>query len=282
MSDASIPRPIRSVTNAELYDQWAKVSIIIYTSNFSSDTPANSPQVYDIDGNILMALDDLLLPPLLSQAFSQLPASSPLTVSELGAGTGRNTIKLFSPSFPLIARINALDLSLGMLSLAQTRCKAALQSSSGSRVPELSFYEFDALHPEKYPQVAPLSQTADVILSTLVIEHLPLPVFFQAVKELLKPGGYLIVTNMHAEMGRRGQAGFVDEATGEKVRGLSYAHEIADVLEEGKRNGFMLEGDVGQRAVREEDVGEGRLLGPRGKKWIGCICWFGFVMRLEG
>jgi hypothetical protein len=39
---------------------------------------------------------------------------------------------------------------------------------------------------------------------------------------------------------------------------------------------------VGERVVREDDVGEGRLLGPRGKKWIGCMCWFGFVMKLEG
>ena len=226
-------------------------------------------------------MDDLLLPSLLDYAFSQFPHSGPLIVNELGAGTGRNTVKLLSPSLPPITRINALDLSPGMLSQARTRCEAALQSSEGRPDPELLFYEFDALQPEKYPQVVPLSQTADLVISTLVVEHLPLTVFFHAVKQLLKPGGHLVVTNMHAEMGRRGQAGFVDEATGEKVRGLSYVHEIADVLEEGAKNGFVLQGGVGERAVMEDDVGEGRLLGPRGKKWIGCYCWFGFVMRLE-
>lgn len=127
-----------------------------------------------------------------------------------------------------------------------------------------------------------LSQMADVVLSTLVLEHLPIPVFFQAVKKLLKPGGYLVVTNMHAEMGRRGQAGFVDEGTGEKVRGVSYVYEVGEVVAEGVRNGFVLEGEVGERRVCEGDVGEGRLLGPRGRKWIGYLCWFGFVMRLEG
>jgi hypothetical protein len=107
-------------------------------------------------------------------------------------------------------------------------------------------------------------------------------VFFSAVKRLLKAGGYLVMTNMHAEMGRRSQAGFLDEATGEKVWGVSYVYEVSEVLEEGRKSGFVLVGELGERGVREDDVGEGRLLGPRGKKWIGCMCWFGFVMKLEG
>lgn len=278
---SSTPRPIRSVTTAELYDQWAKVFIYMYS------LPQLIPlltilQVYDTDGNILQALDDHLLPPLLDHAFSLLPASAPLTINELGAGTGRNTIKLLSPSLPPISRINALDLSSGMLSQARARCEPALKSNAGNRAPELTFYEFDALYPEKNPLLNPLSQTADLVVSTLVLEHLPLDVFFSAVKRLLKPGGYLVMTNMHAEMGRRSQAGFLDEATGEKVWGVSYVYEVSEVLEEGRKSGFVLVGELGERGVREDDVGEGRLLGPRGKKWIGCMCWFGFVMKLEG
>lgn len=278
---SSTPRPIRSVTTAELYDQWAKV--FIYTYSLPQLIPLLTIlQVYDTDGNILQALDDHLLPPLLDHAFSLLPASAPLTINELGAGTGRNTIKLLSPSLPPISRINALDLSSGMLSQARARCEPALKSNAGNRAPELTFYEFDALHPEKNPLLNPLSQTADLVVSTLVLEHLPLDVFFSAVKRLLKPGGYLVMTNMHAEMGRRSQAGFLDEATGEKVWGVSYVYEVSEVLEEGRKSGFVLVGEVGEGGVRGDDVGEGRLLGPRGKKWIGCMCWFGFVMKLEG
>jgi hypothetical protein len=171
-----------------------------------------------------------------------------------------------------------------MLRVARTRCDDALKSNSSAMgsLPELSFNEFDALHPAKFPLVAPLLGTADLVLSTLVLEHLPLSQFFRAVKGLLKPGpGYLVLTNMHADMGRRGQAGFVDEATGEKIRGDSYVYEVQEVLEEGRKWGFDLEGPVFERGVGEEDVGDGRLLGPRGKKWIGCMCWFGFVMKLE-
>jgi hypothetical protein len=171
-----------------------------------------------------------------------------------------------------------------MLQIARTRCDGALKShaSTTGNTLQLSFNEFDALQPAKFSLVTPLLGTADLVLSTLVLEHLPLSGFFQTVRGLLKPGpGYLVLTNMHADMGRRGQAGFVDEATGEKVRGHSYVYEIEEVLEEGRKWGFVLEGPVGERGVREEDIGEGGYLGLRGKKWIGCMCWFGFVMKLE-
>lgn len=84
---------------------------------------------------------------------------------------------------------------------------------------------------------------------------------------------------MHAHMGRISQAGFVDAESGEKVRGTSYNYEVEEVIEEGKRRGFEVVGKVGEREVREEDIGEGRLLGKRGKKWVGVKVWFGLVMR---
>jgi SAM-dependent methyltransferase len=273
------PRPVQSVTNIELYNRWAKV--------------------YDTDGNILQALDDALLPSLLSNAFSLISSTtstilSPITITELGAGTGRNTIKLLDPSLPVpIARIAALDLSPSMLDIARQRCKkftSALPTTTpGSKVPEIGFYEFDALHPSDFPSANAVEGQADLILSTLVLEHLPLPIFFSTAKKLLKKeGGYFVVTNMHAEMGRKGQAGFVDEGTGERVRGDSFVYEIGEVLEEGRRWGFQVVGppvgerDVGEEDVGEEDVGEERLLGKRGMKWIGVKCWFGFVMRFGG
>jgi hypothetical protein len=85
---------------------------------------------------------------------------------------------------------------------------------------------------------------------------------------------------MHAEMGRISQAGFVDGATGEKIRGLSYAHEIKEVIEEGRKRSFEVVGEVGERDVQDGDLGV--LVGERGKKWVGEKVWFGFVMRFDG
>ena len=118
------------------------------------------------------------------------------------------------------------------------------------------------------------------MLSTLVLEHLPLHVFFRTVKTLLKEdGGVVVLTNMHAGLGSRSQAGFMDEETGSKVQGVSFVYEVDEVLEEAKNWGVKLVGDVSERAVEREDLKTG-LVGKRGEKWIGIMCWFGMVLKL--
>jgi len=91
----------------------------------------------------------------------------------------------------------------------------------------------------------------------------------------------VVITNMHAEMGRKSQAGFMDEETGSKVQGESFVYEVEEVLEEARRWGFELVGDVGERGVGLEDL-ETSVVGERGKKWVGVKCWFGMVLKLEG
>jgi SAM-dependent methyltransferase len=262
------PRPILSVPNNELYNRWANV--------------------YDTDGNILQAIDETLLPALLSLAHNSLSTSTsqPIIIIELGCGTGRNTVKLLDPTLlsggNKVKEIYALDFSPGMLEVARKRCSDLL-SSSPTTASDLNFLEFDALSPSSAPAVTQLHGKADLVLSTLVLEHLPIDIFFSTLASFLKPsgGGYAVVTNMHAEMGRRGQAGFVDVETGIKVRGTSFNYEVEEVVEEGRKWGFELVGEMGERAVREEDL-EAGLLGERGRKWIGTKVWFGCVMRCVG
>ncbi|TAQ84519.1 hypothetical protein B7494_g7160 [Chlorociboria aeruginascens] len=256
-------RPIRSVTTAELYDGWANV--------------------YDTDGNILQAVDDYEIPLLLEHVFTSLSSSTIITVTELGCGTGRNTLKLLPPrSNPQVSQIHGLDLSPAMLSVASSRTASFLAILSSPK-PNVFFQAFNAL---TSPIPPPLSHSADLVLSTLVLEHLPLKAFFETVKGLVKKGGLVLVTNMHAEMGRRGQAGFVDER-GQKVRGESFNYEVGEVVDEGRRKGFEIL-DVKERGLESGDVkGEGGKeegglgLGVRGRKWIGCKVWFGVVMRLR-
>ena len=94
--------------------------------------------------------------------------------------------------------------------------------------------------------------------------------------DLLKREGCLLLTNMHADMGAISQAGFLDPKSGEKVRPVSYAHRIEDVLQEATRCGFDLIKEVQEIAVEKEMLGR---IGKRGEKWIGIRCWFGMILR---
>ncbi|ATZ52817.1 hypothetical protein BCIN_08g04460 [Botrytis cinerea B05.10] len=261
---------LESVSTYLLYNRWAAT--------------------YDTDHNPLQILDSALIPSLLKTLFF-IPseAQDNITITELGCGTARNTIRFLAPPFSKkISKIHALDLSPAMLEIARSRCSFYVPEND-SHIPTIQFDEFNALNPQINPEISKSIQgQANVVISTLVLEHLPLDAFFSTVAFLLKPdsgvnNGRVLITNMHAEMGRLSQAGFRDEIEGKKtkVRGESYVYEIEEVVEEGKKWGFHVVGEVLERAVEENDieVGSGLKLGSRGVKWIGKKMWFGMVMQ---
>jgi SAM-dependent methyltransferase len=273
---ATSARPIQSVSTLDLYNRWAKVSI--YTSNLYS-VSAYFLQVYDTDGNMLQSIDDLLLPGLLEQALRSV-SPSPITVTEVGCGTGRNTSKLLSlpPSTVNIAEINALDLSPQMLDIAKSRCSSLTTQSA----PTVSFHVFDALASDHASDIDRLHGKADIVLSTLVLEHLPIDAFFSTCASFLKSGGLLIVTNMHADMGKRSQAGFLDTDGDTKVQGESHNYETEEVVIAGRKAGFeIVGGGLTERGIEEGDL-QTRAVGERGRKWVGCKVWFGGIFRYTG
>ncbi|TGO37410.1 hypothetical protein BHYA_0098g00340 [Botrytis hyacinthi] len=260
-----------SVSTYLLYNRWAAT--------------------YDTDHNPLQILDSALISSLFKTLFcTPSEVQDNITIAELGCGTGRNTIRFLAPPISKkISKIHALDLSPAMLEVARSRCSLCV-SENDSHVPSIQFDEFNALNVQSNPEISSLIQgQANMVISTLVLEHLPLDTFFSAVTFLLKPdsdvnNGRVLITNMHAEMGRLSQAGFSDEIEGKKtkVRGESYVYEIEEVVEEGKKWGFHIVGEVLERTVEESDIeedGSGLKLGARGRKWIGKKMWFGMVMQ---
>ena len=230
-------------------------------------------QVYDTDANPLQALDDHELTTLLPEFVALLEPHehTAFRITDLGCGTGRNTLKLMS--IPNV-EIAGLDASEKMLDIARSRCRLCHDSlPSDARARNVVLEQFDMLSQNEAPQCARSSQA---LISTLVLEHIPLPTFFSTTSSLLVNGGHLLLTNMHAEMGSISQAGFVDPESGEKVRPVSYAHEIEDVLAEARRCGFNLVRDVKEAAVEAEMVEK---LGRRAEKWVGIKCWFGVIFR---
>ena len=232
----------------EAYDRWAPY--------------------YDTDGNFLQKLDSYLLGQLLPTWTSSLPPSP--SIIDLGCGTGRSTLQLLSVDG---AKIIGLEPSTKMLDIARQRCAEALHalatSDSVRKAATLEFLAFDIL---SYEQLFPKTPV-QAILSTLVLEHLPLAVFSDYCVKALMPGGRLLVTNMHADMGALSQAGFHDPETGQKVRPLSYIHTVADVVVEAQCRGLELVRDVIEKEVKDEDI-KGMGLGERGRKWIGVKVWF--------
>lgn len=240
----------------EAYDKWASV--------------------YDSDGNILQAIDDEEVMRLLPQVLSLLPQDSkrPWKILDLGCGTGRNTLKLLDIPH---AEIFGVDLSPKMLKIAEERCTSAWNVLPlAQRATSLKFYTHDVLDKNHtIPDFLP--SLADVVISTLVVEHMPLKEFFSEVNRLLAPEGLLLLTNMHSDMGTKSQAGFNDPATGEKIRPVSYNHSPHDLAEAAKEAGYDLMGDSIMELGVDEDMAT--RLGPRAKKWIGVQMWTGGIFR---
>ena len=256
-SSSTAPRKVTYLPTTAAYERWA--------------------QVYDSDSNPLQALDDLQLISLLPDFLTLVSKASdgrPTTIVDLGCGTARNTLKLLSvPQSQIIG----LDASANMLRIARTRCaehRASLPAAQ--RAQSADFELFDMLGSQRVPHSV---EHADAMISTLVLEHIPLAEFFSTAASMLKPNGYLLLTNMHAEMGAISQAGFLDPASGEKVRPTSYAHRVDDVLAEADRCGFQLIDRVQEKAVERDMLDR---VGGRGEKWIGIRCWFGMVLRRGG
>ncbi len=243
---------VRYVDTRSAYDRWATV--------------------YDTDGNFLQILDTLEMRYLLPKAVSLIGARKPWKLVDLGCGTGRNTVHLLDISG---AEVVALDLSANMLEIARKRLEEKALSLKDE--PTFRLASFDVLESTPVSQVS-INGDVDLVISTLVVEHIPLPIYFRTVSDLLKRGGLLVLTNMHSELGNLSQAGFLDTNTGEKIRPKSYAHTIDDIVTESARCGFEVTVPFKEQLVDERNCSE---LGPRARKWMGIKVWYGGILRKE-
>lgn len=269
--------PFTAVTNAQLYDTWA--------------------QTYDSDGNVLQAVDDLelerLLPEFVSLVCQAAVANKSfnrgeqrmMQVLDFGCGTGRNTVKLLQAGWSdatagesaesLGVEIHGWDASEAMLSIARRKCSSATPSAPNVHLTPTGLQCMDfAVSP-----LTALDTSFTGIISTLVLEHLPLRLFFEHIVNLLAAGGYALVTNMHPDMGCSTRAGY-KTASGERVKGDSWVHGVEESVRAAQEAGLEVV------AVREKSVDEGMIqkgaVGQRGRKWVGIRVWYGFVVKKRG
>lgn len=263
--------PYNTVPTEQLYEQWAST--------------------YDTDGNVLQAVDDVQLHQLLpkfvrltcSTSRSGRNAGAPLKILDLGCGTGRNTLKLLQSSWNTDVDVFGWDSSRAMLEIAQSKYEAVRSSRSPQPTLKLEFQDIASLDsvPEKY------NGFFAGLISTLVLEHIPLEAFTGILARVLKPGGYALITNMHQDMGALSRAGF-KTASGERFKATSYIYTPQETVLAAEAAGFEIIDDVAEVAVDNSLIDGGVLNGvvvekgmvaERARKWMGTKVWYGMILR---
>ena len=173
---------------------------------------------YDHDSNRTRDLDRHVTHQLLSQRrFGR--------ILELGCGTGKNTALLATIGDQVVA----LDFSDGMLERARAKVDAG----------HVVFAQADLTEP--WPATATALQ-ADLVVGNLVLEHIArlAPVFAQAAQNL-RPGGKLLICELHPFRQYQGtQARFTD-ATGNPVLIPAHVHHVSEYLEAAQAAGLVLQ-----------------------------------------
>ena len=141
------------------YDQWASI--------------------YDTDGNMLQAIDDLelqqVLPEFLSQVKNSNVTKEKLHVLDLGCGTGRNTGKLVRYDWNgKSIEVTGLDFSQGMLNVATKKLATSIEGQEKVR---LRLKCCDCFPTVNDPSTSPLPavqnlEPSHAVISTLVLEHM--------------------------------------------------------------------------------------------------------------
>ena len=149
---------------------------------------------------------------------------SGLAIADIGCGTGRHAVPLAGAG----ALVTGVDFSGGMLGVLREKCPPG----------SLELVEHDLAARIPLPD-----DRFDVALCCLVLEHVEdLDSALAELARICRPGGAVIVSDLHPEMTRRGlHARFKDRSDGRKYQLQGSEHTVADYVMAGVRNGLQLE-----------------------------------------
>jgi SAM-dependent methyltransferase len=169
-------------------------------------------RTYDDPGNAAFGIDT----PVVKEILDELPVGVAL---DAACGTGRLTRDLADRGH----RVIGVDSSPDMLDLARTW------------VPEGEFLAGD-LHGLPVPD-----DHVDLVLCALALTHVPdLGPVLAEFARVLRPGGQLVITDMHPESLLRGSVPAVRDQDGRPGRLVSHRHLVGDYLRAALAAGFRL------------------------------------------
>jgi malonyl-CoA O-methyltransferase len=209
-------------------------------------------EIYDSDGNPLIALEERYFDPLVG------PVAG-LAVLDLGCGTGRQALRPAAAG----ADVTAIDVSEGMLARARTKPGAE----------RVRFLVHDA-HCELPFEGA----SFDRVVSGLVLEHIrDLERFLGEMRRVLRPDASAVLSTIHPAMALRGiSARFTDPATQSVVHVASAPQSISDLAMAALRAGLAIE-HLSEHAPDAELAARF----PRAQKYVGWPMLFLMKLRRE-
>jgi ubiquinone/menaquinone biosynthesis C-methylase UbiE len=199
-------------------------------------------EVYDTEGNPMIALEDRHFPPMF-------PEVKGLLIADVGCGTGRQTLKLASRG----ARVVALDFSDAMLNRAK-------QTAS---TPQASHILADVA------ASIPLKRgVLDGAVCSLVLEHVEdIAPMLRELRRVCKLNGFVLISDIHPALAAGGTAAnFQDPTTGRKIFPRGYRHEITDYETAASAAGFRI--DAMTEVAADEELATAM---PRAAKYLGEI-----------
>ncbi|HEU5031084.1 MAG TPA: class I SAM-dependent methyltransferase [Spirillospora sp.] len=168
-------------------------------------------RTYDEEPNGAFAIDE----PIVADILDTLPAGDAL---DAACGTGRFSAVLAERGH----RVVGVDGSPDMIDRAR------------SRVPDAEFRTGDLRH-------LPVADgSVDLVLCALALTHVPaLGPAFGEFARVLRPGGHLVISDVHPERVLRGSVPSVRDAAGRPGRIVSHRHSVGDYLRAALPHGFL-------------------------------------------
>jgi ubiquinone/menaquinone biosynthesis C-methylase UbiE len=216
---AENPR-IEIIDTREGYDRWS--------------------EIYDLDGNPLIALEEKHFPEILGGVRG-------LRVADIGCGTGRHASRLAASG----AHVIAIDFSTGMLRKAREKYRG----------------DYLNLAVADIARTLPLRDGAfDRVICCLVLDHIDdVRSLFAELKRICRKDGVIAISAMHpAMMLREVHAQFHDPTTGATIRPRSAPNQVSDYVKAASANGLHID-LMSEHAVDDEIAQKF----PRAMKYLG-------------